>query len=62
MHIYKQPRPPQIIKGIKAGVDGIKNGIPAAATAIATSGATRGAIAYFADKVRGGGQVDRRGI
>ncbi|KAI8466697.1 MAG: hypothetical protein J3K34DRAFT_432899 [Monoraphidium minutum] len=42
---------PPIIYGIKAGVDGIKNGIPAAASAIANSGATQGAIAYFADKV-----------
>lgn len=45
---------PQIINGIRAGVDGIKNGVPAAASAIANSGATRGAIAYFADKVRRG--------
>lgn len=42
---------PPIIKGIKAGVDGIKNGIPAAAAAIAGSGAARGAAAYFADHV-----------
>ncbi|GBF92246.1 hypothetical protein Rsub_05329 [Raphidocelis subcapitata] len=42
---------PPIIKGIKAGVDGIKNGIPAAAAAIVGSGAARSAVAYFADNV-----------
>jgi hypothetical protein len=48
------PRParaPQIIKGVKAGVDGIKNGVPAAVAALANSGMTRGAIAYSADNV-----------
>lgn len=50
---------PPIIGGIKAGVDGIKNGIPAAASAIANSGATRGAIAYFADNVLLSGLVGK---
>jgi hypothetical protein len=52
-----RPTPPltprQIIKGVKAGVDGVKAGIPAAWTALANSGMTRSAIAYFADNVRG---------
>lgn len=32
-------------------MDGIKTGLPAAASAIANSGMTQGAIAYFADNV-----------
>lgn len=42
---------PPIIKGIRIGFDGVTGALPAAAAAIANSGATRGAIAYFADNV-----------
>eukprot|EP00882_Tetradesmus_deserticola_P002943 GHRQ01003127.1.p1 GENE.GHRQ01003127.1~~GHRQ01003127.1.p1 ORF type:complete len:386 (+),score=202.65 GHRQ01003127.1:188-1345(+) len=42
---------PPLLKGIGAAVDGVKGGLAAAADQLTSGPATRGTIAYFADKV-----------